>query len=186
MPTATHTALSQYRWHHELKQLFVLALERCRAGERRPDRFLSDEQVDYLASIGQTPQELFDFADDHVRGDGDPDWETVLLVSAVRRDYFLAVQHGVAEGKKISMDYLPAKDARLEGIPWLPRLIQKAEAKLYGKMPADLMYGCSGDRNFFREHHIHPADFLRHVWAANGDEQKILAYVKAATPAPSE
>ena len=169
---------SQYRWHHELKALFVLSLERCRAGESDLARFFAPPQEAFLASIGQTPRELYDFADDHTRGNGDPDWETYLLISAVRRDYFLAVQHGEPSGKTIAMEGLPAKDAKLEGIPWLPRVIKKAEAKLRGEMPDDLMFDCGGDRNFFREHGVHPADFLRHVWAANGDDAKILQYLK--------
>ena len=68
----------------------------------------------------------------------------------------------------------------------MPRLIKKAEAKLRGEMSADLMYCCAGDRNFFREHHLHPADLLRHVWAANGDEGKVLEYVKAQMPPASD
>ena len=185
MATPTPPAQSQYRWHHELKQLFVQALERYRAGERDPARFFTPQETAYLASIGQTPQELYDFADDHARSDGDPDWETLLLISAVRRDYFLTVQGGRHSERTVSMDGLPAKDAKLGGIPWLPRIIKKAEAKLRGEMPDDLMYDCGGDRNFFREHHLGPADFLRRVWAADGDENGVLAYVKAATP-PAE
>ena len=173
---------SQYRWHHELKQLFVLSLERYRAGDFVPGRHFSDEQKAYLASVGLTVQELYDFAEDHVKNDGDPDWETVLLISAARRDYFLTVQGGQLSDKVISMDDLPAKDTKLDGIPWLPRLIKKAEAKLRGEMPPDLMYGCGGDRRFCREHGIHPADFLRHAWAHGGDEAKMLAFVKASKP----
>ena len=185
MPTTASPLPSQYRWYHELKALFVLSLERYRAGERDPARFFTTGQQAYLAAIGQTPQEIYDFADDHARGDGDPDWETFLLISAARRDYFLTVQHGQPSGHTMDSAYLPAKDARLGDIPWLPRLIQKAEAKLRGELPADVMFGCGGDRNFFREHRLHPADFLRHVWAAEGDEKKVLAYVRAAAPAPS-
>jgi hypothetical protein len=169
--------LGQYRWHHELKQLFVLALERYRAGERNPDAYFTPEQVAYLASIGQNAQEIYDFAEDHARSD-DPDWETVLLISAARRDYLLTVQNGINSSKVISMDDLPPKDAELEGIPWLPRVIKKAEAKLRGEMPADLMYDCGGDRNFFQQHGLHPADFLRNVWSAGGDEKKVLEYVR--------
>ena len=44
------------------------------------------------------------------------------------------------------------------------------------------MYGCGGDRRFFQEHGLHPADFLRHVWTLNGDEEKILACVQASKP----
>jgi hypothetical protein len=40
------------------------------------------------------------------------------------------------------------------------------------------MYGCSGDRRFLREHNLHPADFLRAVWASHGDDQKVLAFVR--------
>lgn len=187
MATPTSSVQSQYRWHHELKHLFVQALERYRVGERNPAQFFTPQETAYLASIGQTPQELYDFVDDHARSDGDPDWETLLLISAVRRDYFLTIQGGQRSDKTILMNELPAKDARIGGIPWLPRVIKKAEAKLRGEMPTDLMYDCGGDRNFFREHHLHPADFLRHVWVANGDENKILAYVKATTtPPPAE
>ena len=173
---------SQYRWYHELKQLFVQSLERYRVGEQNPERHFTDEQKAYLGSIGMTPQELYDFAEDHAKYDGDPDWETVLLISAARRDYFLTVQHGQFSDKKVATDELPAKDAKIDGVPWLARLIKKAEAKLRGEMSADLMYGCGGDRRFCQEYGVHPADFLRHVWAHNGDEGKMLAFVKASKP----
>ena len=171
-------AQQHYRWYHELKQLFILAVERYRAGERDPDRFFTEENEDYLASIGMTTRELFDFAEDHANRDGDPDWETLLLISAARRDYLLNVQYGIPSLETVSADALPAKDAQLDGIPWLPRLIKKAEAKLRGEMTAEYMFDCGGDRGFFREHHLHPADFLRHIWASHGDPQKIVAYVK--------
>jgi hypothetical protein len=164
-------------WYHELKQLFVLSAERYRAGERDSGRYFTQEQEAYLLSLGQNAQEIYDFAEDHARG-GEPDWETVLLISAVRRDYLSTVQHGVTPAHRISMDDLPAKDAQLAGIAWLPRIIRKAQAKLRGEMPPDLMYGCGGDRSFFRQYSLDAADFLRHVWAAEGDEQKVLAYVR--------
>jgi hypothetical protein len=77
------------------------------------------------------------------------------------------------------MDDLPSKDATVEGIGWLPRLIPKAEAKLRGEMPTDLMFGCGGDRKFFRAHQIDPADFLRKIWSANGDPTEIIEWIKA-------
>lgn len=168
---------SPYRWHHELKQLFVLALDRYRTGERDPRRFFSVDQTNYLASIGQTPQELFDFAEDHEKSH-EPDWETVLLISSARRDYFLTVQHGVHSKRVTLMDELPAKEAELGGIKWLPRAIAKAESKLRGEMPPELMFDCGGDRNFFREHGLAPGDFLRNVWSAHGDADKMLKYVR--------
>ena len=185
MANRPHPTQSQYRWYHELKQLFVQSLERYRVGEHNPARYFTEEQKTYLASIGMNPQELYDFAEDHAKNGGDPDFETVLLISAVRRDYLLSAQHGQTSDHLVSMDELPPKDAKLGGMPWLPRFIKKAEAKLRGEMPADLMFGCGGDRRFCQEHGIHPADFLRHVWAAAGDEQKILSFVQDAKPSES-
>jgi hypothetical protein len=132
---------------------------------------------EFLASIGATTQEIFDFVEDTFLG-GEPGVETALLVTAVRRDYFLYIQKGVPSGNLIDMDRLPAKGAELEGIEWLPRIIEKAKAKLRGEMPPELMYDCGGDRAFLREHNIAPADFLREVWAAGDDTKRILEFVR--------
>ena len=131
-------------------------------------------EVGVLRAFGAKPMELYDYAEDS----SDLDWETALLITATRRDYFLVEQGGKWSEKTIKVDDLPAKTDELEGIPWLPRIIQKAEARLRGEMPAELMYCCGGDRKFFRTHDIHPADFLRFVWSAKGKQEKIVAYVK--------
>jgi hypothetical protein len=73
---------------------------------------------------------------------------------------------------------LPPKPAAVDGIPWLPRLIVKARAKLKGEMDPDTMFVCGGDRAFFEQHKLHPADFLRVTWAAGDDDRKIIDYVK--------
>lgn len=172
-------AASAYRWHHELGQLFERSVERYRSGKRKAGRFYDTAEAAYLESIGMSPQELFDFVEDHAKKGGDPDWETVLLITAVRRDYFLTVQHGRSDGRAVAdLGKLPPKDAELGGIPWLPRLIEKARAKLRGEMPAELMYCCSGDRRFFREHSLHPADFLRQAWTCDFDPARLLAFVR--------
>ncbi len=82
------------------------------------------------------------------------------------------------------MEEFPAKDAEVDGIPWLPRLIMKARTKLIGQLPKELMYCCGGDRAFFRKCDIHPADFLRVVWDAGDDERKIPAFVKSRAQKP--
>jgi hypothetical protein len=104
--------------------------------------------------------------------------ETALLITATRREYFLSVQKGKRSGRVIDMDKLPSKSAQLGGIEWLPRIIEKAQAKLRGEMPPELMYCCGGDRAFLSEQGIHPADFLREVWAAGDDHQRILEFVR--------
>jgi hypothetical protein len=40
----------------------------------------------------------------------------------------------------------------------------------------------SGDRPFLKRVDIHPADFLREVWAARDDDRKIIEYVKKQAP----
>ena len=66
---------------------------------------------------------------------------------------------------------------KLGDIAWLPRIIIKAKAKLRGELHPDIMFCCQGDMNFLSNHDIHPADFLRVVWAANDDDEKILDYI---------
>ncbi len=114
---------------------------------------------------------------------GEPTLKTALEIAAVRRDYFLQEQNGTFSTHRIAMADLPSKDARVEGIDWLPRLIPKAVAKLRGEMPPDLMYGCGGDRKFFRTYAIDPAELLRQTWKAGGDSSKIVAWVKSQSGA---
>ena len=76
------------------------------------------------------------------------------------------------------MDSLPAKKDEVDGIPWLPRLIEKARAKLRGEMPPELMYGCGGDRPFLRSMNVELAEFLRLVWICESDNRRIVDYVK--------
>ena len=166
--------MKSYDWASRVKPLYQKALEQYQAGNRDPKSFFNAAEQQTLAEIGASPMELFDYAED-----ADAlDWETALLLLAARRDYFLVIQKGVPSPHRIVMAELPAKEAELEGIPWLPRIIQKARGRLRGELPNELMYCCGGDRRFFSQHDIHPADFLREVWAADSDEQKILAYVR--------
>ena len=145
-----------------------------------------EKQGDFLEAIGATPQEIFDFVEDTSYG-GEPGFETTLLITAVRREYFLSIQKCQRSSRVVDMDKLPPKSAQLGGIEWLPRIIEKAQAKLRGEMPPELMYGCGGDRAFLREHGIHAADFLREVWAAGNDLNRILEFVrKAAADRPPD
>ena len=68
--------------------------------------------------------------------------------------------------------------ASLGGHRWLPRIIVKAQAKLRGEMPPELMYGCGGDRPFLKNLGIHPGDFLEAVWRAGNNKQHVLDYLR--------
>lgn len=169
--------MSEYDWPARFREVHHAGSERYRKGERAPQRLFSKTELEFLASIGCSAQEMFDFIDDLARYD-EPTYETVLLTTAVRRDYFRLVQNGVTSSKQIDMDTLPAKTDKVDGIEWLPRLIAKARAKLRGEMPPDLMYGCGGDRPFLRSMNVELAEFLRMVWVCGDDDRRVVEYVK--------
>jgi len=165
-------------WEQRFSKLFQSAIEKYQEGHQKADSLVDEKGRKFLASIGHTEQEFFDFVEDFAKA-GEPTLETALKIASVRRDYFLKEQNGAPSPHRISMDDLPPKDAEIEGIAWLPRLIPKAEAKLRGEMPPDLMYGCGGDRKFFKTHRVDAADFLRKAWDAHGNQAEIIAWVKA-------
>ena len=176
--------MSNYDWPERFKKVYDAALSRYNGGERNPRKLFGKAELEFLGSNGCSAQELFDFIDDGVRY-GEPNFETTLLTTAVRREYFLLVQDGVPSKNVVSMDDLPPKRQEVDGIPWLPRLIVKARVKLRGEMPPDLMYGCGGDRPFLREMNVELAEFLRLVWLHGDDDRKIVDYVKRKRAAPA-
>ena len=165
-------------WEQRFSKLFLGAVEAYRAGHQKAEGLVDEKGRKFLASIGHTEQEFFDFVEDFAKA-GVPTLETALSIASVRRDYFLKEQNGAFSPQRISMDDLPSKDAEVEGIGWLPRLIPKAEAKLRGEMPPELMYGCGGDRKFFKLHNIDAADFLRKTWQAQGDVGEMIRWIKS-------
>jgi len=168
-------------WTQSLRAIYDKALSSYRNGDRDPEAFFTREDKAFLESIGLRPINIYDFAEDFASS-GEPDWDTALLIMAVRRDFFLYVQRGKLSDDEISEDDLPPKKEEMDGIPWLPRIIRKARCFLHGNLCHDIMYCCGGDRKFLREHEIHPADFLRFVWSAGDDDQKILEFVKNPRP----
>ncbi|RME72083.1 MAG: DUF5069 domain-containing protein, partial [Verrucomicrobia bacterium] len=136
------------------------------------------EDKAFLASIGVNAQHIFDYVEDVTEWD-EPDFETALMIEAVRRDYFFTVQKHVPSDKVLDESTLPGKKEAINGIEWLPRIMPKARAKLRGELPPSLMYCCGGDRNFLKTHDIHPAEFLRAVWAYEDNDEKLVAWVEA-------
>ncbi len=164
-------------WTARLRTIYDKAVSLYRQGRRDDETYFSPDEERFLASIGLKPINVYDYVEDFVSS-GEPDWETYLLIVAVRRDYFIFEQNRAANDREIRADQLPSKRAMLDGIPWLPRIIRKARCFLEGDLCHDIMYGCGGDRHFLREHMLHPADFLREVWKAKGDHQKILRFIR--------
>ena len=163
-----------YTWQQTFRNLYDKALVKYRNEHSNLNLFFTPREVKLLQEMGAKPIEMFDFAEDC----SDLDADTALLIVAARRDYFRTMQKGTLTSKTIGEDKLPSKEAKLEGIPWLPRILAKASARLRGELPDDVMYCCAGDRKFLRTHDVHPADFMRAVWAAKGNDQKVLIYLK--------
>lgn len=164
-------------WEESFAGAYERGLAAYRKGRSTPDTFLSNDDLAFLAGIGCSAQELFDFVEDRVNY-GEPSYEEALAVAALRRDYFLRVLGGRPTGRTRSMAELPAKTDAVDGIAWLPRIIEKAHAKLRGEMPADLMYGCGGDRSFLRGVRIGLAEFLEAVRDAEGNDRAVVDWVK--------
>jgi len=166
-------------WKSEFRNVWERGITAWKAGRKSARTMFDTKDVAFLASIGCTAQELFDFVDDALDY-GDFHFETVLAVTAIRREYFLDVMHGKSTGRVVPMHQLPAKSAKVDGIAWLPRLIAKARLKLRGEMDPDLMYGCAGDRPFLCERNMTLPQFLQLVWDMGDDDRAIIDAVKAA------
>ncbi len=166
-------------WQHRFQTVYEDGVAAWKAGRKTPADMFDPDTVEFLSGIGSTAQELFDFVDDSQRY-GEPDYATTLAVTAIRRDYFLNVMKGKPTGRTVSMNDLPPKAAAVDGIAWLPRLIVKARVKLRGEMPADLMYGCAGDRPFLHERKMDLPGFLQLVWDCGDDDRRIIETVKKA------
>jgi hypothetical protein len=106
-------------WQRTFSDSFNRAVEKYRAGHQKAADLVDAEGVKFLASIGYTEQEFFDFVEDFAKG-GEPTLETALAIAAVRREYFLEEQKGRATPQRVSVENLPSKDATVEGIGWLP------------------------------------------------------------------
>ena len=127
-------------WQTQFREVFDAGVERRKGDCGDPKSMFTVGQVDFLESIGCSAQEMFDFCDDYVGWD-DVIYEHVVELQAVRREHFLNTLNSQPAARWMEMDEFPPKDAEVEGIAWLPRLIVKARAKLAGQLPADLMYG---------------------------------------------
>ena len=169
--------MSTIDWQIQFRNVYDRGVAAWHAGKQSPDAMFTRSDAKFLATIGCTTQELFDFVDDGLNY-GEPDFDTTLAVAAIRRDYFMNVMKGKPTGRTASMESLPAKTDEVDGIAWLPRLIVKARLKLRGEMPADLMYGCGGDRPFLHSVNMTLPGFLRLVWKTGDDDRRIIDAVK--------
>jgi hypothetical protein len=169
--------MNHYQWDSTFIALFERCLDRYRSGDENFEDYYSEEDLAFLRSIGYKPREFFDFVEDYGDG-GEPSPTTAVMIASVRRDYLAHVMNGEFSSHEIKPEELPGKGEELDGMVWLPRIIMKARGKLRGELDPDIMFSCGGDRKFLRTHDIAPADFLRAVWSAGDDDQKIVEFVQ--------
>jgi hypothetical protein len=170
--------MNHYQYQQTLKNIWESAVAQYKSGKREPNSYFDAATLSELAAMGLNTMDIYDYAEDYV-SEGEPDFETFLMICEARRDYFLTVQGGQASQQTLDSSQLPAKDAEAKGIVWLPRIMPKAIGKLRGELPADTMYCCGGDRKFLKTNNIHPAEFLRAAWAYQNDEDKLIDWVVA-------
>lgn len=170
--------MKHYDFTKQFKGLYDKAVGLYAKGQRGAETFFAPTEVAWLASVGITPQHLYDYAEDQNNG-GEPGYDNALGIELIRRDYFLNVQQGQASKTVLDESKMPSKDEAIEGIVWLPRILPKTKAKLRGELPGSLMYSCGGDRRFFKAHDILPAEFLSLVWRNGDNDAATIAWVVA-------
>ena len=163
-------------YQQKLIEVWNHAVNLYERGHRDATTFPVDNYLPFLSEMGMNRIDVFDFAEDWVC-EGEPDIATFLLIHEQRRDYFWEVQNRKPSSLVLDSKKLPAKDAEVNGIHWLPRIIPKAKAKLKGELPEETMFCCGGDRNFFHKHKIHPSEFLFAVRRAGDEDQKIIDWM---------
>ncbi len=168
--------MKHYDFAQKFRALYDQTLARYAAGKRVADKLFSPDELAFLAANGLNAQHLYDYAEDQTHH-GEPGPDIALTIESVRRDYFLNVQHGHVLAVVLDPATLPSKTEAVHGIKWLPRLILKARAKLRGELPASLMYCCGGDRAFFQQHDIYPAEFLSLLWSFGENDAAIIDWV---------
>jgi hypothetical protein len=174
--------MSHYDFPRTFRTIYEQAVSRYATGKRSATEIVSPDELAFLRANGITAQHLYDYAEDHNNYNGEPGFEHALGIEIVRRDYFLNVQGGKAATTRLDGDKLPAKTEAIRGVTWLPRLLPKARAKLRGELPDSLMYCCGGDRKFFKEHNILPAEFLALIWRAGDNDATIVDWVLRRSP----
>ena len=113
----------EYLWSHEFKKVHEAACGRFAEGRRGVD-VVNDDEKAFLLSIGCRPYEFYDFIEDFHKY-GEPDYGTVLLITAARRDYFLYMQDGEWIDERLPMDGLPRKPPRLPDFAGCRALLKK-------------------------------------------------------------
>lgn len=83
--------------------------------------------------------------------------------------------------KDLTREFPRSPYEKLDGIPWLARLIDKARAMKAGQLGEYIPYPCGGDRHFLATLGL-DADALKAQIDADKSDAEILSWVKAQLP----
>ena len=173
--------MEHYNYQETFKILYDKAVKSYADGNHDKNSYYDEVELAFIQANGWRVQDFYDYGEDWVLSE-QPSNEIAQSIEQVRREYFLHVQNGKASANTISAESLPAKSASVNGIEWLPRILPKARGKLRGELPEETMYCCGGDRDFLRTHNIHPAEFLRVVWANMENDEGVIEFVEKRSP----
>ena len=173
--------MEHYNYQETFKILYDKAVKSYADGNYDKSSYYDEAEFAFIQANGWRVQDFYDYGEDWVQS-GQPSYEIAQSIEQVRREYFLRIQNGKASDKRISAEDLPAKSSSVNGIEWLPRILPKARGKLRGELPEETMYCCGGDRDFLMTHNIHPAEFLRVVWANMENDDGIIDFVEKRSP----
>jgi hypothetical protein len=163
-------------FHTELYRIWQSAVDQYKQGGSSPSTIVQEQDLSLLSGWGMNRMDVFDFAEDWCLHQ-EPDFSTFLLVHYERWRFFVEKQKSIPSSNLLDPKTLPPKDQKARGIAWLPRILPKARAKLRGELTPEVMYGCGGDREFFKSNHIHAAEFLSIVCCFGKDDDAVIEWV---------
>ena len=169
--------LPNLKMNNKLNELYDSAAAIYRAGCRQPSQILSASDLEVLARFGVSPQSLYDAVDD-LACYGEPGKEVFLELAQMRADYFLKTLQGHLSSRIVAESELPLKSTEFDGLPWLLRIIRKAQCFLEGSLCDDIMYGCAGDRAFLKKFRSTLPAFLAVVRDSRGDAAEVLHFLR--------
>lgn len=165
-------------WQTVFKELYNRTIGRMRTGERDLSRLFDAKDRAFLRSIGSKPIEMFDACDDFLNG-GVPTPAETLRIHEIRREHFHNHQGGKFPPLKTDVR---GRDSQMGGIRWLPRAIDKARAKLEGRLGDELYYPCGGDRGMLTELGLGRVEFFEIVRDNPTDEAVLREVLKRRKP----
>jgi len=166
-------------WNDHFLKIFKNAVE-CFHSTARPtiENTINAEDNNFLLSIGNRAAELYPYIQSYALT-GEPSPSSVLLITNVRRSFFINSQRSIhCKANPITEADIAKPDEEYQGIHYMPRIIDKAQGKLHGTLDPSIMYGCAQDRAFLSTlTNMHPSNFLSLIWSAHGDKHKVITAI---------